>query len=182
MLKEKEIKDYYRFRIPYWDWQKEKQTKANSPFQKNRLGETRDNHGLPQVHGGMFNDWTTICWKKGSTICNPAIRMDQLQRCPFTDGGDPCSSDNDLWPSLDEVEEALSLQAYDTSHFNVNASDSFRNQLEGFKVLPSDDLQSCRSNKLCKCDVGGPNCNGDQPGHPIQRLLHNSVSICSIYT
>ena len=102
MLKELNgTEDYYRFRIPYWDWRKEKQTKANSPFQKNRLGETRDNYGLPQVYGGIFDDWTTICWsrKNDSNICNPTIPTGQLQRCPSVDGGDPCSSDNELWPS-----------------------------------------------------------------------------------
>ena len=130
MLKELNgTEDYYRFRIPYWDWRKEKQTKANSPFQKNRLGETRDNHGLPQVYGGIFNDWETICWKNDNNICDPTTPTGQLQRCPFVNGSNPCSSDNDLWPSVDEVKEVLSLQAYDTSDFNINASNSFRNQL-----------------------------------------------------
>ena len=40
MLKSMNQSDYYTFRIPYWDWRKEMQTEANSPFQPDRLGKT----------------------------------------------------------------------------------------------------------------------------------------------
>ena len=185
MLKSKEKEDYYMFRIPYWDWRKEKQTDDNSPFKSNRLGETLNNNGLPRVHHSnkFFNNWETICWTTGNHICNPDNATGQLQRCPLKDS---CSSKNELWPSDKDVQTVLSLQEYDTSPYSRKAAGSFRNQLEGFKPLSSNDIEFCRENKLCTCkrdknedynctesDVDG----GPQPTDPIQRLLHNSVSI-----
>ena len=182
MLKEMGKEDYYKFRIPYWDWRKEVQTENGSPFKSNRLGKTVYLNGLPQVqvNGDIFGqNWQTICWSNVNNICDPRIPTGQLQRCPL-DGS--CSSTNLLWPSDSEVQEVLSLKEYDTPPFNKEAVKSFRNQLEGFRPLSNtpDDFEACRKNQLCSCDVGGPNCteeqDGDQPEGPIQRLLHNSVS------
>ena len=182
MLKSMGKEYYYTFRIPYWDWRKDEQRdEKNSPFQSNRLGETVNNHGLPQVHGEFLNSWETICWQKVNKtldICNPLVSTGQLQRCPLKE--ESCGSKNELWPSIKDVETALSLKAYDNPPYNRKATDSFRNQLEGFKLLDDDEFQTCRDNKLCKCDAGKFDCtksdDGIQPGDPIQRLLHNSVS------
>ena len=95
MLKNEGREDYYMFRIPYWDWRKEKQTDDNSPFKSNRLGETVNNNGLPQVHGDLYseflNNWSTVCWEKEKSysICNPWVPTGQLQRCPTKES---CSS------------------------------------------------------------------------------------------
>ena len=71
MLKSMGKENYYMFRIPYWDWRKEKQTDNNSPFKSNRLGETVDNNGLPKVHGDLYSEflssWDTICWQDKPT-------------------------------------------------------------------------------------------------------------------
>ena len=185
MLKNEGREDYYMFRIPYWDWRKEKQTDDNSPFKSNRLGETVNNNGLPQVHGDLYseflNNWQTVCWpgekEKSYNICNPQVPTGQLQRCPTKES---CSSKNELWPSSDDVNKALSLKEYDNPPFDRTAIKSFRNQLEGFMLLSNDKFQTCQENGLCKCDSGNFNCtkndNGIQPGKPTQRLLHNSVS------
>ena len=186
MLKDLQMKpiDYYMFRIPYWDWRKEKQTNDNSPFKSNCLGETVNNNGLPEVHGDLhsafLNNWQTICWEKSEksySICNPQQSTGQLQRCPTKES---CSSKNELWPSSDDVNKALSQKEYDNPPFDRTSTKSFRNQLEGFMPLSNDKFQTCQESRLCKCDVGNFNCtennNGRQPGNPIQRLLHNSVS------
>ena len=184
MLKSRGREDYYMFRIPYWDWRKGEQTDDNSPFKSNRLGDTVNSNGLPQVHGDLYSaflsNWQTICWEKSEKsygICNPQVSTGQLQRCPTKES---CSSKNELWPSSDEVKKALSLKEYDNPPFDRTATKSFRNQLEGFMLLSNDRFQTCQKNRLCKCDVGNVNCtessSGIQPGKPTQRLLHNSVS------
>ena len=66
MLEDMGREDYYMFRIPYWDWRKEKQTDDNSPFKRsNRLGETVMRNGLPNAHGELYSDflnsWQTVC-------------------------------------------------------------------------------------------------------------------------
>ena len=189
MLQDMGEEDYYKFRIPYWDWRKEVQTETNSPFKSSRLGKTMYQDGFPQVQtdSGLFDqNWQTICWSKQNKnydICDPRITTGQLQRCPLDES---CSSANPLWPSDNEVQMVLSLQEYDTHPYDRTATNSFRNQLEGFKPLSADELQVCRDSKLCSCDDmlnGGsdPNCTendtGGQPNNPIQRLLHNSVRI-----
>ena len=183
MLKSKGEDDYYMFRIPYWDWRKEKQTDDNTPFKSNRLGDTVNRNGFPQVHGDLYSDflnnWQTVCWQKPKTygICNPQETTGNLQRCPLKES---CDSKNKLWPSSNDVERALSLKEYDNPPFDWTATKSFRNQLEGFMLLSNDKFQTCRDNGLCKCDVGSFNCtessDGIHPGNPTQRLLHNSVS------
>ena len=113
MLESMRRDDYYVFRIPYWDWRKEEQTDDNSPFKSNRLGETVNNNGLPQVHGDLhstfLNNWQTICWEKEKSygICNPQVSTGQLQRCPMKES---CSSKNELWPSSDNVNNTLFLE------------------------------------------------------------------------
>lgn len=189
MLKSMNQSDYYTFRIPYWDWRQEMQTNAsNSPFQLDRLGKTINVNDIPIVQGREIfpSNWNTVCWEKvnqSCDICDPQIKTGQLQRCPFTD--EPCSSRNPLWPSDKDVQKALSLKSYDVSPFSKKSliDNSFRNLLEGFQPLSNDidSIQSCRNDKLCLCDAGDQTCseskNGTQPGDPIRRLLHNSVSL-----
>ena len=167
--------DYYKFRIPYWDWRKEMQGEKNSPFQEDRLGEKMlDNDGLPQVISNQFNDWKTICWSEhSSSVCNPQRQTGPLLRCP-----ESCSFDNKLWPTNIDVKNVLSLTEYDTSPFSRYATNSFRNQLEGFKPLPQEDIQTCHDNKLCSCSHHDFNCTGKE--YPMERLLHNSVSVLAL--
>lgn len=167
--------DYYKFRIPYWDWRKEMQSEKNSPFQEDRLGEKKlDKNNLPQVISNQFSDWQTVCcrWSEdSSSVCDPRRQTGPLLRCP-----ESCSFDNKLWPNNSDVESVLSLKEYDTAPFNQSAENSFRNQLEGFKPLPQEDIQTCHDNKLCSCSHGDFNCTGKD--NPMQRLLHNSVRQC----
>ena len=173
MLKDKGREDYYTFRIPYWDWRKEKQNEKNSPFRSNRLGESKTSEdGLPKVSGTIFNNWPTVCWFESNGLCNPTVPTKQLQRCPLNS----CTSDNPLWPSDKEVQRVLALNEYDSSPYSKLSRGSFRNQLEGFDPLSQDDLQVCRDNKLCMCGDGDFNCTEGNNETPILRLLHNSVS------
>ena len=91
MLKSTGKSNYYTFRLHYWDWRSEIQSRdferhATSTqaaiiiaafrdggtdiylFNNNTLGETiMNSNGQPQVYGDLFgNGWNTICWYGGS--------------------------------------------------------------------------------------------------------------------
>ena len=178
--------NYYTFRTHYWDWRREIQIDVTDQiFLENRLGVTRPNEaGQPQVYGDLYtNGWNTVCWYGGSgnvmeprgTICNPNVNTGPLLRCPFLPDEDPCNSTNRDWPNATDVNVALSKPEYDTEPFNKTATlDSFRNFMEGNDLEIS--IEDCRQNRLCSCEVGGPNCEGADASIPILRRLHNSVS------
>lgn len=180
MMKESQPDNYHTFRLHYWDWRKNKQTNANSPFKSNRLGVTMNTGGRPRVQGDLVtdNDWQTRCWRlEPGSICDPNENTGPLQRCPFT--GDPCSINNPHWPSDAQVYTAVTRSPYDDGSYNKSSKTGFRNYMEGFDVLNDDNAgrQSCSENQLCICNTGGPQCEGSQASGPIARLLHNSIHI-----
>ena len=173
---------YYRFRLHYWDWRKERQSNENSPFKSNRLGVTMSVGGFPRVQGDLVGSgWETRCWNLvPGTICDPNMGTGLLQRCPFTDPGiDPCDINNPNWPTNAEVIRAVGMSTYDSGTHNKSSTSGFRNFMEGFDVLTDDQVgrETCSNNNLCACEIGGPMCNEPQPRTPIARLLHNSVSL-----
>ena len=178
MMKESRPDTYHMFRLHYWDWRKNKQTNANSPFEINRLGVTMNISGFPRVQGELVSDgWETRCWRlEPGSICDPTVNTGPLQRCPFT--GDPCSIDNPHWPSVDEVATAVSMSSYDGEKYDQFSKSGFRNYMEGNNVLSDDQdgRQMCSENQLCLCETGGPQCEGSEASTPIASVLHNSVS------
>lgn len=178
--------NYHTFRFHYWDWRREIQVeRADDIFLINRLGITRPNgNNQPQVYGDLFNSsWDTICWYGGSgnvveskgTICNPQNKTGPLLRCPFLPGRNVCDSSNPDWPTLTNVNTAISKPTYDTESYNrTTTEDSFRNFMEGFDGSVS--VEECSNSALCSCNVGGVDCVGNNADSPLQRLLHNSVS------
>lgn len=187
MLRTMGRENYHTFRTHYWDWRRETQITSHGTdeiFLESRLGMTRPNEaGQPQVYGDLYtNGWNTVCWYGGSgnvmeprgTICDPSVNTGPLLRCPFLPE-DPCNSTNHDWPNITDVNVALSKPEYDTEPFNKTATvDSFRNFMEGNDIEIS--IPDCRRNRLCACEVGGPNCEGADASTPILRRLHNSVS------
>ena len=87
----------------------------------------------------------------------------------------PCSSSNDDWPTIADVNNAVNKPYYDTESFDKYATaNSFRNFMEGFDS--SINKNECTEKRLCKCEVGEDNCNASNATKPLLRLLHNSVS------
>ena len=171
---------YYKFRLPYWDWRKERQSDENSPFKINRLGVTVNVSGFPRVQGDLVSDgWNTRCWRLDpGEICNPndgSRGIYPLQRCPFR--GDPCNINNTDWPKGTDVDEAVSMQSYDSSKYDRFSTSGFRNFMEGFDILSNDQggRDLCSANRLCLCGSDSM-CVEAQSGVPITRRLHNSVS------
>ena len=166
MLKGMGRSDYHEFRLHYWDWRREVQMKtgANSPFTENRLGVSRSSNS--QVEGVLFNEgWNTICWYDGTAICDPRSKTEPLRRCPRVDNGiNPCTPDNDNWPTKNSVNKAIGKPEYDTDNYMLEGDTSFRNFMEGFEVL--DRTAVCDQRKLCSM----------KRNKPTQRHLHNAVS------
>ena len=174
---------YYMFRLHYWDWRKERQTDENSPFKSDRLGVTVNVNGFPRVQGDLVSDgWDTRCWRlEPGTICDPNMGTGPLQRCPFTDPGvDPCDVKNPDWPTDAQVNEAVEMSSYDSGTYDKFTPSGFRNYMEGFDVLPDNQVgrNRCYTNRMCACETGAPKCGGPQSTTPIARLLHNSVGLC----
>ena len=179
--------NYHTFRTHFWDWRREIQMTSPSIFQASRLGNIADQS---RVNGNLYlNGWNTTCWYGGSggvnetkgTICDPNINTGPLLRCPSVpaDSINPCSSFNDDWPTIADVNNAINKPDYDTRPFDKYATtDSFRNFMEGFDS--SLDRNECAENALCKCEVGGVHCEGADSDDPLLRRLHNSVSAMHI--
>ena len=175
MLKSMGESDYHTFRTHYWDW---RQHDRSEIFKDKRLGETLNQP--PLVTGELFKDgWDTVCWFGGSggvdiqkgTICNPNVKTGPLFRCPFPDS---CNSNNANWPTFVQVKDAINKPSYDTESYDMTTTDeSFRNFMEGFEFI---NIDACRKNKLCKCEVGRMDCKGNDSRLPLQRYLHNTVS------
>ncbi len=180
MLRNMNRSDYHTFRLPYWDWRSEIQTsigvKSEDLFSENRLGETRNVTGFPQVFGTLYNGtWETICWLQLGTICDPRVNSGPLQRCPFT-GTDPCLSSNPDWPTLQNVNKALDFDEYDAPPYFFSSSDSAFRFFVDFSV--NNDTEACRNNRMCACQPGGPDCiavNGTL-GPAFTGQMHFTVS------
>ena len=179
MLKSTYPDTSHTFRLPYWDWRLEIQRKTGiSPFTADRLGLTvTDSNNKPQVTGDLFrNEWITICWltnmdeNVAAPLCNPNDINGQplLQRCPHISGRNPCALDNEDWPTVKDVNDALGKSTYDASDFSRYANSGFRNFLEGF--VPNVTSDECDKDRFCNTDEG----------RTLLRKLHNTVSLCQI--
>ena len=106
--------------------------------------------------------WETRCWNVKGRICNPNELTGSLRCCPRTDSReDPCHFDNQLWPTIDHVNNAVGMLSYDRSTYNKFSTSGFRNYMEGFNVLTDDQVghQDCAGDELCQCEIGGSACS-----------------------
>ena len=156
--------DYHSFRLPYWDWRVEIQRSssgipAEELFTESRFGATRSVNGFPHVVGDIVgpNGWNdTLCAFKKFQICDPNEETGPLQRCPFT-GTNPCHSSNPDWPTIKQVNEAISLTTYDSPPYNISSKTGFRPFID-FDI--HDDLEECRNDRMCFCfPHGGNDCD-----------------------
>ena len=127
-----------------------------------RLG-TNEN-GISEVSGQLvqLTPWITVCWNSSnSDICDPRVPTDPLRRCPTVGAGGEsfCSYGNNHWPSRADVNNAISIDDYDTSPYDQNAERSFRNLMEGFD--PTISMDDCIENRLCQCGKMNSMCELD---------------------
>ena len=160
MLEAMGREDYYKFRLPYWDWRREIQTSYGLPseelFSFSRFGETRNVSNSPVVFGDLVGDWNAVCHATPE-ICNPNIPTGYIQRCPFIGNPILCHSSNPDWPSLQEVNELFKLEEYAVEPYDLNSV----NSLGAVVDLPRvSDVEECRRDVYCLCAVGGPLCVG----------------------
>lgn len=138
----------YSMTIPYWDWQDEK----NCSICTNDFVGEMDQYTGELSPESYFSDWEMICWDfethyKNKLICN-GTNEGKIKRFPGTKGLYP------YLPTSEDVKNALMLKDYDTHPYNITASNSFRNALEGFLNL--NTFQRL----------------GDQEPHPLHNHVH----------
>ena len=181
--------DYHSFRLPYWDLRFEIQKSTGIAVEdlliERRFGATQNISGYPRVVGDLVepDGWDSVCMDMPFIACDPNINTGPLQRCPFT-GNNPCSSDNPDWPTIKEVNDALVIDTYDSSPYNLFSRDGYRAFVD-FGI--NDDFEACRNNRVCIClPYGGSQCSlTDVP--PDVRVgaydsqFHTDVSICNVH-
>jgi hypothetical protein len=172
MLQERGRQDYYKFRLPYWDWRGEIQRSYGLPseelFTFSRFGETRNDSNRPVVFGDLVgNDWSTICHATVQQICNPRISTGVMQRCPFIGNPILCHSSNPDWPTLQEVNEVIELRRYDAEPFDISSGPSLRATAD-FPFV--DSTEECRQDTYCTCVPGGPHCEGIPENATVRRF------------
>jgi hypothetical protein len=127
MLEAMGREDYYKFRLPYWDWRRGIQTSYGLPseelFSFSRFGETRNVSNSPVVFGDLVGDWNAVCHATPE-ICNPNIPTGYIQRCPFIGNPILCHSSNPDWPSLQEVNELFKLEDYAVEPYDLYSVNS----------------------------------------------------------
>jgi hypothetical protein len=133
------------FTFSYWEWT---DPNEREDYVANRLSVTDP----------PFSEWPTYCWyeTQDGTICDPTLPTgNNLRRCPLEAA---CRMGNESWPSEKDAQESVSVSTYDRDPFDNEASESFRNFLEGFVQVDScDDIPLCANS--------------------VARKLHNSVHI-----
>ena len=177
MLKSMGHPNYYSFRLPYWDWRVEIQKSTGIPaeelFTESRFGATQNISGFPRVFGDIVgpNGWESVCIDSFFKICDPNINTGPLQRCPFT-GNNPCHSDNPDWPTIQQVNDALSINTYDSPPYNLYSRTGYRAFID-FDV--NDDFEACRNDRMCQCmPYGGPKCDLSTVPNNVSIAAYNS--------
>ena len=191
MLQSLEREDYHSFRLPYWDWrveiQKSTGIRVEELLTEQRFGATQNIDGYPRVVGDIVtpDGWESVCINAPFRVCDPNINTGPLQRCPFT-GNNPCSSDNPDWPTIQEVNDALAINYYDSPPYNLFSRDGYRAFID-FDI--TDDFEACRNNRMCIClPAGGDQCDFTDVPPDVQNTigaydstLHTDVSILNVY-
>ena len=180
MLEANGQEDYYKFRLPYWDWRREIQTSYGLPseelFSFNRLGETRNVSNSPVVFGDLVGDWNAVCHATPIQICNPNIPTGPIQRCPFIGNPILCHSSNPDWPSLKEVNDLFKLEDYAVAPYDLHSANSLRAEVD----LPLvDSVEECRRDVYCTCAIGGPQCEGVPANSSVMKItvgIHGKVN------
>ena len=160
MLQAMGKEDYFKFRLPYWDWRREIQTSYGLPseelFSFTRFGETRNVSNRPVVFGDLVGDWNAVCHNTPEQICDPNISTGRVQRCPFIGNPVLCHSSNPDWSSLQEVNELFQLNNYSVPPFNFSAMNGLRDRVDFNFMLGTEE---CRQDPYCICIPGGVQCN-----------------------
>lgn len=159
MLKAMGKEDYFKFRLPYWDWRREVQTSYGLPseelFSSRRFGETRNVSSSPVVFGDLVGDWDAICHAQ-LEICDPDVPTGKIQRCPFIGNPILCHSSNPDWPSLYDVNKLFNVDDYALPPYDFYSVGS----LGALVDLPfvNSTTEECRRDAYCTCVPGGASC------------------------
>lgn len=169
-------KDYYKFRLPYWDWRREIQTSYGLPsedlFTFSRFGETRNVSNQPVVFGDLVEGWNTICHFTPEDICEPRVSTGQVQRCPFIGNPILCHSSNPDWPNMQQVNRALEADHYIVAPYNMLSVNSMYDRVD-FNF--TTDVETCSQEKYCTCLPGGVQCEGLPDNTPVLTVNANGV-------
>ena len=154
--------DYFKFRLPIWDWRREIQTSYGLPseelFTLNRFGETRNISNRPVVFGDLVDGWNTVCHFTPEEICDPNISTGQVQRCPFIGNPILCHSSNPDWPNMQEVNRAIEAEYYIVAPYDLFSVNSVYDRVD-FNLMM--DVEACAQESYCTCSpVGGVQCEG----------------------
>ena len=142
------------FALPYWDWTDEDErdniwnlmgTSNCGIFSNPPNNETEE-----APVDGPFSNWDAICTNfeeiacdVDNQVCNPTENPGNIQRCIGGTQGVQCRVESML-PSIDEVNEALMEQFYDTPPYTKSEEvEGFRNALEGFTMLVNRSMDVC---------------------------------------
>ena len=142
------------FGLPYWDWTDEAtRDRIWDLTGTSECGNFGNNDSIVEAPiNGPFQDWDAICTDaKGivcnadNQMCNPAEDLTKIQRCIGGINGPQCRVESTL-PSNEEVEVALTEEAYDDDPYGVNETNGgFRNALEGFEFLVERERDICKN-------------------------------------
>lgn len=93
------------------------------------------------------------------TICDPNTGPLLCCQSVLLGTTNPCSSSNDDWPTIADVNNAINKPYYNTEPFDKYATaSSFHNFMENFDS--SLDKNECAQKWLCKCEDGRDDCTG----------------------
>ena len=158
------------FTLHYWDWRDPEQREAL--YTRDRLGENVNG----TVMGTLFENWQTYCWQNivpliqsgisPIPICDPTVPSNEtLRRCPIDT---LCSKESPNWPTYNDVNDVVSIQAYDALPYDLRvlgSDTSFRNRMEGTLAEPGVD---CGNNTMCFVNFN--------VAIVVKQKLHNAVS------
>ena len=162
MLEAMGREDYFKFRLPFWDWRREIQTSYGLPseqlFTFNRFGETRNISNRPVVFGDIVDGWNTICHFTPEQICDPNIPTGGIQRCPFIGNPILCHSSNPDWPTMQEVNRALEAEFYIVEPYDRLSVNSVYDRVDFNFTM---GVEACRQEGYCSCvPTGDVRCEG----------------------
>ena len=143
----------YPIMIPYWDWTDHTPASINKLFSNEMMGYSHNvtETKRPQRIGGVFSNWTTVCYKEGfptkptlGCLCDPRVSTGFLTRC-LGCKDTLLHQTMDYLPRADDVKKVKNLAVvYDLFPWDKKPNIySFRNSLEGFVNM--SDIYECGS-------------------------------------
>ena len=144
------------FALPYWDWTDEDERDNIWDLMGTSncgiFSDPPNDETVSAPVDGPFSTWDAICTNGeelacnvDNQVCNPTENSANIQRCIGGTQGVQCRVESML-PGIQEVNEALMEQSYDTPPYNKSGEvEGFRNALEGFTMLVNRSMNVCEN-------------------------------------